>query len=171
MKITLNSSKKCLLYKKKTLYIPLLFWFCTNPGLSLPLISLQYSDVYINFEFNELNNLFTLSEYNLRESKMKADKSEGINLFSPTQQITQNFIAQDYFNKLFSQYTNGTLLYFLTRQSLSNISEWNPNILVIGNYIYLDEDERELFSKYTQEYLITQTQQYFDKGLRPNSRM
>lgn len=29
--------------------IPLLFWFCRNPGLALPLISLQYHEVQLNF--------------------------------------------------------------------------------------------------------------------------
>ena len=40
-----------------TLYIPLQFWFCRNPGLALPLIALQYHEVRINLEFNSLNNL------------------------------------------------------------------------------------------------------------------
>jgi len=40
-----------------TLYVPLQFWFCRNPGLSLPLIALQYHEVRINLEFNALNNL------------------------------------------------------------------------------------------------------------------
>ena len=34
-----------------TLYIPLQFWFCRNPGLALPLIALQYHEVKINVEF------------------------------------------------------------------------------------------------------------------------
>merc|ERR1712100_192055 len=33
-----------------TLYIPLQFWFCRNPGLALPLIALQYHEVKINLE-------------------------------------------------------------------------------------------------------------------------
>ena len=33
-----------------TLYIPLQFWFCRNPGLALPLIALQYHEVRINLE-------------------------------------------------------------------------------------------------------------------------
>jgi hypothetical protein len=40
-----------------TLYIPLQFWFCRNPGLALPLIALQYHEVRINLEFNDLRNL------------------------------------------------------------------------------------------------------------------
>jgi hypothetical protein len=33
------------------LYVPLQFWFCRNPGLSLPLIALQYHEVKIELEF------------------------------------------------------------------------------------------------------------------------
>jgi len=40
-----------------TLYIPLQFWFCRNPGLALPLIALQYHEVRINLEFDDLRNL------------------------------------------------------------------------------------------------------------------
>ena len=34
-----------------TLYVPLLFWFCRNPGLALPLIALQYHEVKVNITF------------------------------------------------------------------------------------------------------------------------
>ena len=34
-----------------TLYVPLEFFFCRNPGLALPLIALQYHEVKINIEF------------------------------------------------------------------------------------------------------------------------
>jgi len=34
-----------------TLYVPLQFWFCRNPGLALPLIALQYHEVKINITF------------------------------------------------------------------------------------------------------------------------
>jgi hypothetical protein len=34
-----------------TLYIPLQFWFCRNPGLALPLIALQYHEVKFNITF------------------------------------------------------------------------------------------------------------------------
>lgn len=36
---------------KKLLFIPLMFWFNCNPGLSLPLIALQYHEVKITIEF------------------------------------------------------------------------------------------------------------------------
>ena len=40
----------------KTLYIPLQFWFCRNPGLAIPLIALQYHEVRINVEFEQWIN-------------------------------------------------------------------------------------------------------------------
>merc|ERR1711937_109792 len=42
---------------KVTLFIPLQFWFCRNPGLALPLIALQYHEVRINIEFRTFNEL------------------------------------------------------------------------------------------------------------------
>jgi len=38
-----------------TLYIPLMFWFCRNPGLALPLIALQYHEVKINLDIRPLS--------------------------------------------------------------------------------------------------------------------
>lgn len=42
----------------EVLYIPLQFWFNRNAGLALPLIALQYHEVKVNIEFNELRNLY-----------------------------------------------------------------------------------------------------------------
>jgi len=51
-----------------TLYIPLLFWCCKNPGLALPLIALQYHEVKYNIDFRPIgeclwavNNLYDTS--------------------------------------------------------------------------------------------------------------
>ncbi len=42
-----------------TLMIPLLFFFCRNPGLALPLIALQYHEIEIIIEFDYFNNLIS----------------------------------------------------------------------------------------------------------------
>ena len=45
-----------------TLYIPLMFWFCNNPGLALPLIALQYHEVKINLDIRAIDEcLFAVS--------------------------------------------------------------------------------------------------------------
>ena len=39
------------------IFLPLHFWFCRNPGLSLPLIALQYHEVKVVMHFEERKNL------------------------------------------------------------------------------------------------------------------
>ena len=50
----LRSCQQLSALPAKTLYVPLQFWFCRNPGVAIPLIALQYHEVRINVEFNPL---------------------------------------------------------------------------------------------------------------------
>ena len=43
--------------KVNKIFLPLNFWFCRNPGLSLPLIALQYHEVKVKISFEEIKNL------------------------------------------------------------------------------------------------------------------
>jgi len=52
---------------KKTLYVPLEFWFCRNVGLALPLIALQYHEVKININF-ESETVLTSADTSLTGS-------------------------------------------------------------------------------------------------------
>jgi hypothetical protein len=45
-----------------TLYVPLQFWFCRNPGLALPLIALQYHEVKINLEIQPLSSCLFITD-------------------------------------------------------------------------------------------------------------
>lgn len=45
-----------------TMFVPLRFWFCENPGLALPLIALQYHEVRLEFEFNTADELCVRSD-------------------------------------------------------------------------------------------------------------
>jgi hypothetical protein len=54
-----EKTMSCTAYKgtpAKTLYIPLQFWFCRNPGVAIPLIALQYHEVRINVDFETQAN-------------------------------------------------------------------------------------------------------------------
>lgn len=50
------------------LFIPLQFWFCRNYGLALPLIALQYHDVRLIFEFEDLEKLYVYTRGTLSSS-------------------------------------------------------------------------------------------------------
>jgi hypothetical protein len=46
------------------LYIPFSFWFCNHSGLTIPLVSLQYSSVKIHIEFNNLKDCLRIGPIN-----------------------------------------------------------------------------------------------------------
>jgi len=49
---------------KYRLHIPLLFWFCQITGLALPLVNLQYNEVKLNLELNEVRKCYIGSPKN-----------------------------------------------------------------------------------------------------------
>ena len=55
-----------------TLYIPLRFWFNNNPGLALPLIALQYHEVKINIELEDLQYLIRNDKGHISSPKNNA---------------------------------------------------------------------------------------------------
>jgi hypothetical protein len=56
-------------------YIPMQFWFCKNPGLALPLIALQYSEVKLNIQLADYKELHAtqFSDVNLSSIRVFAD--------------------------------------------------------------------------------------------------
>ena len=46
-----SSSEEC------TYYVPMNFWFCKHPGMSLPILALQNQDVEVHIRFNRLSKL------------------------------------------------------------------------------------------------------------------
>ena len=55
----------------QTIYIPLQFWFCRNPGLALPLIALQYHEVKVTIDFEDISKLIIGLEGNNNNNPKK----------------------------------------------------------------------------------------------------
>ena len=56
-----------------TLYVPLQFWYCRNPGLALPLIALQYHEVKINLDIRPIDEcLWAVSKLECDGAKVTA---------------------------------------------------------------------------------------------------
>jgi hypothetical protein len=67
-------------------YVPLMFWFCKNPGLSLPLIALQYHEVKVNMEFRPFNELVV-------GLTATGDRDFAANTASPAQNVSLVYAA------------------------------------------------------------------------------
>jgi hypothetical protein len=61
-----------------TLYIPMQFWFNRNTGLALPLIALQYHEVRLYFEFEDVSKLIIWSGSSAPDSKAFSMKDASI---------------------------------------------------------------------------------------------
>ena len=128
-----------------TLYVPLQFWFCCNPGLALPLIALQYHEVKINLDLRPIDEC------------LWAVTSLSCN-------TTQNSKSGPYANTASNQYGVGTPV---TATIAYNQSLVAASLYV--DYVFLDTDERRRFAQNPHEYLITQLQFTGDESVGSSS--
>ena len=117
---------------KQTLYVPLVFWYNTHPGLSLPLIALQYHEVKLYIVTESLNNCCVCF------SDLGGDD------FKNVLGLEWQYAGTSDAPKL--EDANGK------EPVLSNVGVW-------ADYYYLDSDERRRFAQLSHEYLIRQVQQ------------
>lgn len=126
--------------RSRQLMVPLHFWFCENPGLALPLVSLQNSEVYINVTLRALNDLYTVIDVN------PGSTTYGKRV-APVNYPMVNFLSPPLATGLPS---NPSLLSFI------------PDFYVEGTFIYLTEVEMNQLARADQTYLI-KTVRYVNK--------
>jgi len=79
-----------------TLYIPLHFWFCKNPGLALPLIALQYHEVRINIDLRPIDEcLWAVSTLNCGSSTSSVKVTAAYNQSLVAASLYVNYIFLD----------------------------------------------------------------------------
>ena len=126
-----------------TLYVPLQFWFCRNPGLALPLIALQYHEVRINLELRPSDEvLFAVTH-------LGDDTAELPN---------GNKVEAKAFPK------PGT--------SVKDAVSYQKSLVAASlyvDYVFLDTDERRRMAQNPHEYLIEQLQFTGDESVGSSS--
>ncbi len=126
--------------RARQLMVPLHFWFCENPGLALPLTSLQNSEVYINVTLRALNDLYTVIDVNPNSTtygKRVAPVNYPLSLF------------------LSPPLPSGT-------PSNTSLTTFVPDFYIEGNFIYLTEMEMNQLARADQTFLI-KTVRYVNK--------
>ncbi len=125
-----------------TLYVPLQFWFCTNPGLALPLIALQYHEVKINLDIRPIDEcLWAVTTLSCNSGTQTSGSVTAANQYAPGRPVP------------------AAIAY---NQSLVAAS-------LYVDYIFLDTDERRRFAQNPHEYLITQLQFTGDESVGSSS--
>lgn len=110
------------------LNIPLLFSFCRNPGLAIPLIALQYHEVEIHIEFESFDNCVQTLPSNVAALNAVDANGNLLNLVPALPGVNDNYFNRD------------------------------AGITLFVDYIFLDTEERKEFAQKPHEYLIEVTQ-------------
>ena len=117
-----------------TLDIP--FWFSKDPGLSIPIIALQTSQIQFSVTFS-----------NTDDADWTTEDIPSDSIF------THNGPASN-INNCLNAYSNTKLKPLRD----SNSNKFNLEVDISALYIYLDTDERRRFAQVSHEYLIEQVQ-------------
>jgi hypothetical protein len=98
--------------RSRQIYLPLKFWFNKNPALALPLLRLQYSEIYLNIEVENSENLYQVYSEHLERyvSPIYYNElyTEKINIYTFVKNIALNpyieanyiFLANDERNRI-----------------------------------------------------------------------
>jgi len=116
-----------------TLFIPLLFWFCRNPGLALPLIALQYHSVKINIQLRNLNCVLWAVD--------SLNDGSGNPFVGHTAQPCGTFLQ--------------------AKRSTPEAGAYKKHLETCSlfiDYVFLDRDERRYMAQNPHQYLIEQVQ-------------
>ena len=133
-----------------TLYIPLQFWFCKNPGLALPLIALQYHEVKINLDIRPIDECLWAV------TTLSCNSGATANTNGASSAASAGYAK--------NQYAAG-------RPVPASIA-YNQSLVAASlyvDYVFLDTDERRRFAQKPHEYLITQLQFTGDESVGSSS--
>lgn len=139
---------------KRRLHVPLEFFYTEHPGLSLPLIAIQYVEVRFDIEFTRINDWFTIGNPAFSPNVFFSASNEVIG--SANVELRNTLVAGGWNScNIFWKFVNGT----------SAPGNWGQAVSFDVKYTYLDTPERRLFAAAVSEYLITQTRRIEFTGL------
>ena len=121
--------------RSRQLVIPLHFWFCENPGMALPLVSMQNSDVFINVTYRPLNQLYTVIDV------------DPLNTATYGKRIRPDINDYVIGRFLSPPIANGN-------QSNTALTTFYPDPYLEGNFIYLTEMEMAQLASADQTFLV-----------------
>lgn len=138
--ILLNDMIKCDSLNN-TATIPLQFWFCRNPGLALPLVSLQYHEVKLKFTFASASSGGeTLSNANTKlwceyiyldtDERRRFAQIPHEYLIEQTQRVHNNTISSGYTDNIYSaslsiNHPVKELIWYIQNTGLTDESRFN----------------------------------------------
>jgi hypothetical protein len=151
--------------REYNLYIPINSWFSMSSFMAFPLICLQYSNLVIDFTLRPIYELFTIKDV-LYDMSINTHKIANYNNIPQIQPLQTTLEYQ--FNRFINPPPTKNLSYNVN--SYINLpNRINSNIHILCTQCFLDNTEREMFAKNSQNYLIKEVNEYsFIKVIKAN---
>nr|QFG75151.1 MAG: major capsid protein [Megaviridae environmental sample] len=134
------------------LYVPLNLWYMFNSKQAFPLVALQYNELAINITLRPVKELFRIRDVTSPEQNFNYIAPNPNNRFHQFYYFLQEPPAN--VNSVSGEdeiiYTEEDFYQSYVNRRI----DWENDIHLISTYAFLDDQERELFAKNDQEYLI-----------------
>ena len=162
--------------KGKKLYIPINAWFGNNMKQALPLVSLQYHEVDIIVTLKAIKDLYVVQNKNyIKEETCQFCNKDGIilpvnqtikeqfdlslgnikktkdQIFNIKHENNNNDVISIY-NYLAPEYNNNDITFDMFLKN--NLNNWNPDIHLVSTFVFLTDEERTIFARDEQTYLV-----------------
>ena len=149
-----NPNNRTASIPKKTLHIPIPFWFSAHSGAALPLVALQNNEVEVQVTLRPLQDIYTVQD-------PTTGKQIPPNANQPEHAISSFQSVSDYEALQGSSAEPPADLRLLP---ISTRLDLNPRLL--ASYVFLDDQEQAQFAASTHRYLIEQIDYRYHKGIR-----
>ena len=126
--------------RARKLYIPLNAWFTLSSKMAFPLVSNQYNEFYIDIEMRPINELFVVRH--VTDELMyyaQANQNEPEYQFYRFLQPPPDISLTNYVDKR---------------------TNWAADIHLLSTYIFLSEEEAQVFANKDSKYLIKEVYEY-----------
>lgn len=141
--------------KGRKLYIPINAWYTYSSKQSVPLVSLQYSEMRIEITVRPISEIFTINNIS----------DDALNSSNTFQQNGTQEIQDNLYKRISPSFTNNNHLLYrflqpppsitLKEDDYTNkVSNWNADAHLICTYGFLTEEESRVFALNEQKYLI-----------------
>ena len=128
----------------RQLMIPINTWYTQDHHCAFPLVCLPYNELIITIRLRPIQELFRIRD------------------------VFDNANFHPYIQPDFNQQQFGMYRFLQTPPNVdispgnyeNQVLNWNADIHLISNYVFLDDEERQDFAKSTQLYLIKEVHEY-----------
>lgn len=126
--------------RSKKLYIPINAWFTLSEKMAFPLVSMQYAELKITVTLRPISELYTIY---IKNPKPVSGEPIEYGNYAPVSNC-----KKDEFTLFVNPPSSNTSILK---------SQWDTNIHLLSEYIFLSKEERKHFASKPQRYLITQS--------------